>query len=109
MDFAEFRRFFLLLPSAEHVVEYWLSAGAGAAACCDYGGRVALQEPSRAARRGSPWGHLLAGAAAGAASRTATAPLETLRLLAMSGRLEPGVGLWGAAQTLYLREGWRAL
>lgn len=31
-------------------------------------------------------GHLMAGAVAGAASRSATAPLETLRLAAMAGR-----------------------
>ncbi len=30
--------------------------------------------------QGSPWRHLVAGALAGAASRTATAPLETLRV-----------------------------
>jgi hypothetical protein len=35
--------------------------------------------------QGSPWGHLMAGAVAGAASRTAVAPLETLRLQAMVG------------------------
>lgn len=35
--------------------------------------------------QGSPWGHLMAGAAAGALSRTAVAPLETLRLQAMVG------------------------
>ena len=33
-------------------------------------------------------GHLIAGAFAGAASRTATAPLETLRLAVMTGTLE---------------------
>ncbi len=35
-----------------------------------------------------PPGHLLAGAIAGATSRTATAPLETLRLAAMAGQLQ---------------------
>lgn len=47
------------------------------------GGHFTPLERRRAV--GSPWGHLLAGAAAGAASRTATAPLETLRLAAMAG------------------------
>ena len=36
-------------------------------------------------RQGSPWNHLTAGAVAGMASRTAVAPLETLRLQAMVG------------------------
>ena len=35
--------------------------------------------------QGSPWNHLTAGAVAGMASRTAVAPLETLRLQAMVG------------------------
>ena len=35
--------------------------------------------------QGSPWRHLIAGALAGAASRTATAPLETLRLQVETG------------------------
>jgi hypothetical protein len=41
-------------------------------------------------RHTSAWGHLFSGAVAGAASRTATAPLETLRLAVMTGSLKAG-------------------
>jgi len=44
-------------------------------------------------------GHLMAGAVAGAASRSATAPLETLRLAAMAGRSLGIVGFTPAAYT----------
>jgi hypothetical protein len=46
-------------------------------------------------------GHLLAGAVAGAASRSATAPLETLRLAAMAGEgmvTAPGYSCVGDGQ-----------
>jgi solute carrier family 25 phosphate transporter 23/24/25/41 len=42
-----------------------------------------LSKDSAATASGSPWNHLLAGALAGAVSRTVTAPLETLRLQMM--------------------------
>jgi solute carrier family 25 phosphate transporter 23/24/25/41 len=55
-------------------------------------------------------GHLLAGALAGAVSRTATAPLETLRLAAMAGSLPAGGGsLLGSLRQLAGSHGWRAL
>lgn len=60
------------------------------------------------AQESSPWRHLAAGAAAGAASRTATAPLETLRLQAMAGCLEAPSLLGGFRATL-ARGGWPAL
>ena len=45
-----------------------------------------------------PWQHLVAGAAAGAVSRSATAPLELLRLQAMTGAgYVEGQGSGGAA------------
>ena len=40
---------------------------------------------ARHSSQGFPWQHLVAGAAGGAISRTATAPLELLRLRAMTG------------------------
>jgi hypothetical protein len=49
-------------------------------------------------------GHLFAGAVAGAASRTATAPLETLRLAVMTGSLQVRQGGWQEGG----REGGRA-
>ncbi|KAF6250663.1 mitochondrial carrier domain-containing protein [Scenedesmus sp. NREL 46B-D3] len=53
--------------------------------------------------------HLLAGAVAGATSRSATAPLETLRLAAMAGALPPGSSLLSAAQGLVAQGGAGAL
>lgn len=66
------------------ICEYWLKASHPSA--CDVGAQLRYPDSTRK-RNSSPWGHLIAGAIAGAASRTATAPLETLRLLAMTGAL----------------------
>ncbi|KAK9811389.1 hypothetical protein WJX72_003076 [[Myrmecia] bisecta] len=103
IQFAEFRDLFLLLPQTDMLVEYWISAKCPGQ--LDIGGCVAIRDqPSK----GSPWGHLLAGGAAGATSRTATAPLETLRLQAMSGAVSSG-NMLVAAQQVVGRDGWRAL
>ncbi|GBF93299.1 mitochondrial substrate carrier protein [Raphidocelis subcapitata] len=107
VDFEEFRDWFALLPQndASLVVEYWLGAAA-AGLCADTGTRITVQE---ATRRGSPAGHLLAGAVAGAVSRTATAPLETVRLSAMAGGLPAGGRIDAALSALMQSHGWRAL
>ncbi|EIE21007.1 mitochondrial carrier [Coccomyxa subellipsoidea C-169] len=83
MSFSDFRQLFLLLPQTDMLVDYWLRAACPGA--CDIGGGVVMHD-GNASARGSPWGHLMAGAAAGALSRTAVAPLETLRLQAMVGQ-----------------------
>ena len=57
----------------------------------------------------TPAGHLVAGALAGAASRTATAPLETLRLAVMTGSLEASDLMQGAAVLMARGGGWKAL
>ncbi|MEW5310696.1 MAG: hypothetical protein WDW38_002467 [Sanguina aurantia] len=103
IDFKEFRSFFMLLPNDGVMVDYWLSAGR----CPDMDTRVAIHEPA-ASRGSSPWGHLLAGAVAGATSRTVTAPLETLRLAAMAGTL-PSPNLVVSATDIVERHGWKAL
>jgi len=55
-------------------------------------------------------GHLFAGAVAGAISRTATAPLETLRLAAMAGHLPTNGRLDAMAASLVAQHGgWTAL
>lgn len=51
--------------------------------------------------------HLVAGGLAGAASRTATAPLETVRLRMMTSGA-PGSSLTGTARELWRESGWRA-
>ncbi|KAF8065873.1 SLC25A24 [Scenedesmus sp. PABB004] len=107
LSFAEFRDFFALLPQQSLLTEYWLS-GCSSAECADAGGHFSLLE-RRAEHRGSPWGHLLAGAVAGAASRTATAPLETLRMAAMAGAMPPGTSLAAAARALLAEGGVAAL
>ncbi len=61
-----------------------------------------------AAPRGSAWRQLLSGAAAGATSRTATAPLETVRLQAMTGALPAGQPL-RSARSVAAASGWQAL
>ncbi|WIA17191.1 hypothetical protein OEZ85_014074 [Tetradesmus obliquus] len=106
LSFGEFRRFFMLLPQQGALVEYWLS-GAAALQCADMGGHFSVLERNR--HIGAPWGHLLAGAVAGAASRSATAPLETLRLAAMAGALPPGSNLLSAAQGMMAEGGVAAL
>ncbi|KAK9821932.1 hypothetical protein WJX81_004115 [Elliptochloris bilobata] len=104
ISFAEFRRLFMLLPSSDLLVDYWIRASCPAA--CDIGGCVVVRDEKNS--KGSPWRHLAAGAAAGAASRTATAPLEMLRLQAMAGCLE-APGLAGAFRATLARGGWPAL
>ncbi|GAX78662.1 hypothetical protein CEUSTIGMA_g6100.t1 [Chlamydomonas eustigma] len=84
VDFCKFRQFFLLLPSEELIVSYWMGQGR----CPDLDSRVLIHDENDATKA-SPWGHLLAGAVAGATSRTATAPLETMRLAVMTGSIEP--------------------
>ncbi|KIY98021.1 Calcium-binding carrier protein SCaMC-1-A [Monoraphidium neglectum] len=107
VSFDEFRNYFSLLPQndASMLVEYWLGASSSGS-CADMGTRVAVQEGQR---RGSPWGHLFAGAVSGAASRTATAPLETLRLAAMAGGVPAGARMDLMAAEIVRSHGWRAL
>mmetsp|Transcript_41256 Transcript_41256/g.123173 ORF Transcript_41256/g.123173 Transcript_41256/m.123173 type:complete len:383 (-) Transcript_41256:419-1567(-) len=85
------------------MVDYWMSTGAS----CDLDTKVAPHDLHDANQ--SPWGHLVAGALAGAASRTVTAPLETLRLAVMTGALEAGDLLQGAGLLMARGGGWRAL
>jgi solute carrier family 25 (mitochondrial phosphate transporter), member 23/24/25/41 len=113
VTFCGFRKFFLLLPSDEMIVEYWHKAGDPG--CCDVGCRFSASAVPTRSANSSPWGHLLAGAMAGAMSRTATAPLETLRLMAMTGALQPakttghGAALFAAARDITRQHGWLAL
>jgi hypothetical protein len=53
LSFAEFRRFFMLLPQQGQLVEYWLS-GAAALQCADMGGHFSILERNR--HSGAPWG-----------------------------------------------------
>ncbi|KAF5832005.1 hypothetical protein DUNSADRAFT_12246 [Dunaliella salina] len=85
VDFAAFRRFFMLLPRTEMALEFWLQAGA-AIDCSEKRPPLALN--GVATQKASAWGHLFAGAVAGATSRTVTAPLETLRLAVMTGSMQ---------------------
>ncbi|GLI63975.1 hypothetical protein VaNZ11_007143 [Volvox africanus] len=106
LGFSEFRDFFLLLPQQDMLVEYWVAAGAAP----ELSDKVSIGRTgdSGGAAKGSPWGHLLAGAVAGATSRTATAPLETLRLAAMAGQLQSR-SLAQAASDIVSSQGWRGL
>jgi len=111
IEFWEFRKFFLLLPQNDSLVEYWLNAKCSQR--CDVGGCVVIHDGDKyGGRKGSnsnPWGHLFAGAFAGAASRTATAPLETLRLSAMTGALPAEMGPVQAARSVCETQGWKSL
>eukprot|EP00210_Caulerpa_lentillifera_P007277 g6959.t1 len=110
IDFGEFRKFFMLLPQNNSLVDYWLSANCSER--CDLGGCVVIHDGDRYRKQGSstnPWGHLFAGAFAGAASRTATAPLETLRLSAMTGSIPKDMSSIQAARTVCKADGWRSL
>lgn len=104
VEFSEFRRFFMMLPRQGMAVDYWISAECGGR--CDVGGCVLVHDEKS---KGSPWGHLFAGAMAGAVSRTATAPLETLRLSAMTGSIPAQTSTLAAARSVMAREGWKAL
>ncbi|GIL45857.1 hypothetical protein Vafri_2993 [Volvox africanus] len=106
LGFSEFRDFFLLLPQQDMLVEYWVAAGAAP----ELSDKVSIGRTGDSAggAKGSPWGHLLAGAVAGATSRTATAPLETLRLAAMAGQLQSR-SLAQAASDIVSSQGWRGL
>ena len=64
-------------------------------------------------RSSNPLAHLLAGAVGGALSRTATAPIQTVRLRMVAGAMDGTAaakgGLAGEIALLARREGWRAL
>ena len=64
-------------------------------------------------RSSNPLAHLLAGAIGGALSRTATAPIQTVRLRMVAGAMDGTAaakgGLAGEIALLARREGWRAL
>ncbi|KAG2448792.1 hypothetical protein HYH02_006143 [Chlamydomonas schloesseri] len=106
LGFSEFRDFFMLLPQQDMLVEYWVAAGAAPELSDKLS--VAGRTGDEGGAKGSPWGHLLAGAIAGATSRTATAPLETLRLAAMAGQLQSR-SLAQAASDIVSSQGWRGL
>ena len=64
-------------------------------------------------RSSNPLAHILAGAVGGALSRTATAPIQTVRLRMVAGAMDGTAaakgGLAGEIALLARREGWRAL
>jgi len=100
--FDDFRNFFLLLPKNDMLMDYYMSARD--CSPCDIGGCVVLHKKTG----GNPMGHLLAGAMSGAVSRTVTAPLETIRIMAMTGSAPKG-GTLEAAHSLLQSAGWRGL
>lgn len=91
---------------------WWDSPRDDPEACADYGTATQL-EPRRetsSSGRSNPVAHLLAGAVGGAASRTATAPLQTIRLRMQAGTMASGIGSLAETLTSVARtEGWRAL
>lgn len=111
IEFWEFRKFFMLLPQDDVLMEYWLSAKCSER--CDVGGCVVIHDgdrhSSRKGKQTNPWGHLFAGAFAGAASRTAVAPLETLRLNAMTGSIPVNLSPVQAARNVCATTGWKSL
>eukprot|EP00850_Spirogloea_muscicola_P014748 SM000108S14192 [mRNA] locus=s108:92071:95958:+ [translate_table: standard] len=111
ISFQEFRDFFMLLPKSQYLLDYWLDAS-----CCasglDTGSNLQILTRAHEAglqlssSRGSPLNHLLAGGLAGAISRTATAPLETLRLQMMVSSTSK-TSLHSAIQQVVGEAGWR--
>ncbi|KAK3271506.1 hypothetical protein CYMTET_20149 [Cymbomonas tetramitiformis] len=86
MDYDRFHSFFLLLPDDALLFDRWMDASCTRFRGCDVGGTV--QVANKASREQGVYGttrHLVAGAVAGAISRTATAPMEVLRLRMMVG------------------------
>jgi solute carrier family 25 phosphate transporter 23/24/25/41 len=101
-QYNDFRHFFLLMPSNDMMIDYYMSARDSSP--CDIGSCVVLHKRTG----GNPMGHLLAGAMSGAVSRTVTAPLETLRMMAMTGNMPEG-GTIKAAQSVVRANGWKGL
>ena len=75
----EFYDFCVLLPSPCMLLSYWTDGGCSS---MDVGASVQLSHEVKKVRGGS-LGHIVAGALAGAVSRSAVAPLETVRLRQM--------------------------
>lgn len=75
----EFYDFCVLLPSPCMLLSYWTDGGCSSV---DVGASVQLSHEVKKVRGGS-LGHIVAGALAGALSRSAVAPLETVRLRQM--------------------------
>ncbi|CAG9467870.1 unnamed protein product [Pedinophyceae sp. YPF-701] len=93
IDMEGFRTLFLSIPLAQMDCSLYLSLGDSSH--CDTGGCLVRGHAhkvseARVSKAASPWGHLVAGAAAGAVSRTLTAPLETIRLMSMTGSVVAG-------------------
>mmetsp|Transcript_59927 Transcript_59927/g.190367 ORF Transcript_59927/g.190367 Transcript_59927/m.190367 type:complete len:573 (+) Transcript_59927:174-1892(+) len=106
VTFSQFRDFFLLVPSNDVMYKYW----ADSSSACDIANNTQVlgHKPSQKGAQ-SPWGHLIAGASAGAVSRTVTAPLETLRVTMMLDQSGAKKNVVMAAQDIYRRGGMRAL
>eukprot|EP00238_Polyblepharides_amylifera_P009976 CAMPEP_0196587170 /NCGR_PEP_ID=MMETSP1081-20130531/56636_1 /TAXON_ID=36882 /ORGANISM="Pyramimonas amylifera, Strain CCMP720" /LENGTH=542 /DNA_ID=CAMNT_0041909275 /DNA_START=210 /DNA_END=1838 /DNA_ORIENTATION=- len=85
MDYPRFRNFFILLPDTALLFDYWMDSTCSTFRGCDIGCAVQMSNKQERVGGGASeaFRHLIAGAVAGAVSRTSTAPLETLRLRMM--------------------------
>mmetsp|Transcript_55695 Transcript_55695/g.176761 ORF Transcript_55695/g.176761 Transcript_55695/m.176761 type:complete len:578 (-) Transcript_55695:67-1800(-) len=82
LNFYEFVDLFALVPirSIEKVSPYWVEA---AHDHLEHTGQALHAKKDTHHKKGSPWGHLLAGATAGAVAKTATSPLNVVCVQSM--------------------------
>ena len=115
MSFAEFRDFFMLLPThnTEAVFEYWARGST-----LDIGEDFAVPDDKEKHTGRSAAITFAAGAVAGAISRTATAPMDRLKVLLQAnaggggggagGKGGGGGGIGAGLRAIYGEGGWRA-
>jgi solute carrier family 25 (mitochondrial phosphate transporter), member 23/24/25/41 len=107
VDYSEFRAMALLLPSAEiqSIVDMWQST----VEFIDLG-ETSYTTPVIIPKSAMNWKVLIAGGVAGAVSRTATAPMDRLKVLLQAGAggaKEPS-GIISGLRGIYAEGGWTA-
>ncbi|KNC48807.1 solute carrier family protein [Thecamonas trahens ATCC 50062] len=107
ITFDEFRDFLMMLPASNvrACFEYWAKSAA-----IDIGESLSMPDDLDALPR-PPWKTLVAGACAGAVSRTATAPADRIKVMLQAGSaggVPPGGGIRATMTAIYAEGGLRA-
>eukprot|EP00164_Ancoracysta_twista_P003934 GFYU01005273.1.p1 GENE.GFYU01005273.1~~GFYU01005273.1.p1 ORF type:complete len:456 (-),score=111.90 GFYU01005273.1:753-2120(-) len=101
VDFDEFRNFLLLLPAInpKAIFEYWMKSTA-----LDIGEDATIPDDHNS----NPRMTLLAGGFAGAVSRTATAPMDRLKVILQAQTTANSPSISQGLRNIYAEGGWRA-